>query len=226
MTTLTPTRPDVQQDTADPWGGRLVAAALVALPVVTTALVLMLPADALTRAVDKASATKALDAAAAHRTGAWVGGLLIGVLYLLMLPALQAVLRGVPARGRALVRVGYVLASVGACALAVEDAVVGVSLRAATASGLDKAQSASYLIELQKEGGPLSPLLWGAGLFFVGVVVLAIGILRSGTLGWWHALVVVLACFGLVATGPGVTGVIEVALLVAMAVAFLRPTRE
>jgi hypothetical protein len=223
MTTLAPTPTSARQaPDDDPWGTRLVVSSLVALPVVTAAIMLVLPADASSRSTDAAGATKALVAATDHRAGVWIGLMLVGLLYLLLLPALQAVLRVVTGRGRALVRIGYVLSCVGACALAIEDAVIGVTLRAATTPGLSRPGMVTYLVDLQKEKGPLSPLLWLSLPMFVGIVVMALGVLRSPSLRWWHAALLVVSVFGLLAASPGFAGIVVCAVLVALAAAFIR----
>jgi hypothetical protein len=206
----------------DPWGDRLSAASLVALAPLTALALLLLPADADIRVTDTASARSALDAAASHRLGSWIGLLVVAVLYLLLIPGLMRVVRLVPGRGRAWVRAGQVLVSVGACALAIENAIVGISLRAATTAGLDRGAMVDYTVALQREHGPLAPLLWFALAMFVGAVALAIGIMLSTTLPWWYGLLVLVALFGLIAAAPGLTGVVECLLLAAVAWALLR----
>ena len=213
-------------DDEDPWGRRLSAAALVALPVVTLAILLLLPADADLRATTTDHAEKALAATVAHRDGVWIGFLLIGALYFLVVPALQSVLQVVTGRGRALVRVGAVLASVGACALAVEDVIVGVSLRAATSPGLDHDSMVAYTVALQKEHGPLAPMFWMMLPFIVGVVVMAVGMFRSPALRWWHAVLLPVAMIGIFGAQPGGSGFVACALLAAFAAAMLTRSRQ
>jgi hypothetical protein len=205
----------------DPWGRRLVAASLVALPVVTLAVLLLVPADADARVTDADSARSALAAATGHRLGAWIGLLLAATLYVLLIPALTAVLHAVPGRGRALVRTGHVLISVGAVALAMDNAIVAVSLRAATSPGLDADAMAAYTVALQKDHGPLAPILWCALPFFLGVVALVLGMLRAPALRWWHAALVAAATVGLVAAAPDVTGAVECGLLAGLAMALV-----
>lgn len=205
----------------DPWGQRLIAASLVALPVVTAAVLLLVPTAADERVTDSDGARSALSAASEHRLGSWIGLLLAGAPYALLIPALTAVLHATPGRGRGLVRTGHVMVGIGALALAVDNAIVAVSLRAATTPGLDHDAMVSYTVALQKEQGPLAPILWCALPLFLGVVLLAIGMLRAPALRWWHAVLVAAATVGLVAAAPDVTGAVECGLLAAMAVALV-----
>jgi hypothetical protein len=82
-----------------------------------------------------------------------------------------------------------------------------------------------YMIALQKEQEPQAPLLWLALLFFIGVALMTIAILRSENLRWWHALAFAPASLVLVLAAPGPSGIIACALLAGFAATFAPSSR-
>lgn len=212
----------------DPWLLCFIGAALVALPAVIVSLLLVLPADADVFVTDEASAEKVLAAVAAHPLGSWLGLLLVSVVYLLMVPALLPLVAAARGRGRALVRSGYVLVVVGAVALAMENAVVAVTLRAADSPEVPHDAAVAFLITLQQDHGPLSPLLWAAAGTFLGPLLLVPGSIFGRNVAWWQGLLAAGMVAGMPLSRPGLTGLAYLAVVlaaVASAIGLLRTDR-
>lgn len=194
---------------------------LLAVPVLLIVLLVSFPPAVDSDVTDVASAESALDATLRHPLGTWFGFLVVAAIYLLLASALTPLVRTTRGRGALLVRVGHALVTLGAVGLAVENAIVGIVLRAVTTGGVDHDAAVSVLLSLLRDGGPASPLLWlGLGML-VGPVFLLIGAIRSETTPWWHGLLAGAAVIGMIVTRPGVSGTIYLVVVVALTAALI-----
>jgi len=203
------------------WTAGREVASLIAVPVLLIVLLVSFPPAVDSDVTNVASAESALGATLRHPLGTWFGFLVVAAVYLLLASALTPLVRSTRRRGALLVRLGHALVMVGALGLAVENAVVGIVLRTVTSGGVDHDAAVSVLLSLLREGGPASPLLWLALGMFVGPILLLIGAIRSETTPWWHGLLAGAAVIGMIVTRPGVSGMVYLVVVVALAAAFI-----
>jgi len=199
------------------WTAGREVASMIAVPVLLIVLLVSFPPAVDSDVTDVASAESALDATLRHPLGTWFGFLVVAAIYLLLASALTPLVRLTAGRGAVLVRVGHTLVVIGAIGLAIQNAVVGIVLRTVTTGGVDHDAAVSVLLSLLREGGPASPLLWLALGMFVGPVFLLIGTIRSKTTPWWHGLLAGAAVIGMIVTRPGVSGMIYLVVVFALA---------
>jgi hypothetical protein len=203
------------------WTAGREVASLIAVPVLLIVLLVSFPPAVDSDVTGVASAERALDATLRHPLGTWFGFLVVAAIYLLLASALTALVRTNRGRGALLVRVGHTVVVIGAVGLAIQNAVVGIVLRTVTTGDVDHDAAVSVLLSLLREGGPASPLLWLALGMFVGPVFLLIGAIRSETTPWWHGLLAGAAVIGMIVTRPGVSGIVYLIVIVALAAALI-----
>ncbi|RNL80901.1 hypothetical protein [Nocardioides marmorisolisilvae] len=201
------------------------AAALVALPLTVVVVLLILPSEADARVTDAQSARTVIAAAHAHPIGSWLGLLLAGVAYLIAAAALRPMAVAASGRFAPVVRIGYGLVLVGAVGLAMANAAVGVSLRAAVDPDVPKAASVATQIALQHDQGPLLPLFLAGLGCFLGSLLLIVGSAICRSLTWWQGLLAGAVAIGLPLAEPGLSGMLLVVVALAAAVALMPLTR-
>jgi hypothetical protein len=164
---------------------RLVALAMVGAPLLLASGSLLTPAGVDSKADSLQATVAQLQDAAGHRGQVFAAFLLHVLAGLLLIPAVGGLLRLAPERGAALATIGGVLAGIGAGFIAVDAALFGLTSYFAAAPGLDQAAVARYLFAMKADPGAYV-LFFAYLLFPVGILPVALGLLRAHTVPRWQ----------------------------------------